>query len=288
MKQYRYSLMLGSKKFPCPKCQKKTFTPYINSISGEIVNSSKYGLCDRKYSCKYSLYPKSDGSDIDKADWEAPEIVYHVPNPDFIDRSIVEASFHQFNSNVFFMWLRKMFGMDKAYELQEMYNIGTAKNNGTIFWQQDSEGNFRTGKVMYYNQNGKRRKDRNSWYVHNRIKEDYELHQVFYGEHLINGNEKPIAICESEKTAILMSVFEPDYIWLASGGANMLNSYRLLRLNNLDLVAPDEGEFEKWEKQTNIFIGRKMDTRVETAVRNGTLGKGSDILDLILLEKQLC
>ena len=50
-----------------------------------------------------------------------------------------------------------------------------------------------------------------------------------------------------------MSVFEPDYIWLASGGANMLNSYRLLRLKNLDLVAPDEGEFAKWEKQTNIF-----------------------------------
>ena len=134
----------GSKHIICPKLRKKkTFKCYVAVDTGERVNPDKYGRCERISSCRYNQYPENDAS---ISDWIAPEIVYHVPNPDFIDKSIVEASFHHFNSNVFFMWLRKMFGMDKAYELQEMYNIGTAKNNGTIFWQQDSEGQFQNWK----------------------------------------------------------------------------------------------------------------------------------------------
>ena len=84
-----------------------------------------------------------------------------------------------------------------------------------------------------------------------------------------------------------MSVYEPDYIWLASGGANMLNNYRLLRLPRLDLVSPDNGEFDLWERQTNSFIGRKMDTRVENAFVSGELEAGADILDLILLQNEM-
>lgn len=186
------------------------------------------------------------------------------------------------------MWLVKLFGQDVAMDLQSKYNIGTAKNNGTIFFQQDSEGKFRTGKVMYYQSNGKRNKNRNSWYVHKTVKSDFELVQVFFGEHLIKENpDKPVALAESEKTAILMSVFEPEYTWLASGGANMLNSYRLLRLPRLDLVCPDQGEFDNWKDKTKSFFNREMDGRVEKAFREGKVAKGADILDLILIEKRM-
>ena len=44
------------------------------------------------------------------------------------------------------MWLVKLFGQDVALDLQSKYNIGTAKNNGTIFFQQDSEGILGQGK----------------------------------------------------------------------------------------------------------------------------------------------
>lgn len=84
-----------------------------------------------------------------------------------------------------------------------------------------------------------------------------------------------------------MSVFEPQYTWLASGGANMLNLYRLTRLPRLDFISPDNGAFKLWENQTSIFKNRKMDVRVEKAVRDGTLKIGADILDLILIEKGL-
>ena len=47
---------------------------------------------------------------------------------------MIEASFNKFRENTFFMWLVKLFGQDVALDLQSKYNIGTAKNNGTIFF----------------------------------------------------------------------------------------------------------------------------------------------------------
>ena len=45
-------------------------------------------------------------------------------------------------------------------------------------------------------------KNKNSWYIHKQVNPDFELVQVFFGEHLIKENpEKPIAICESEKNS---------------------------------------------------------------------------------------
>lgn len=46
-KQYKYSLMSGSKKFFCPNCKKKTFVPYVVTGTNNIVDSTKYGRCDR-------------------------------------------------------------------------------------------------------------------------------------------------------------------------------------------------------------------------------------------------
>ena len=283
--KYKYELQKGSKHIICPACGKKTFKPYVNAENGQIVDATIYGRCERINSCRHLKYPENDAN---MSDWIAPVYVPEFIQPDFIPKEMIEASFSKFRENTFFMWLVKLFGQDVALDLQSKYNIGTAKNNGTIFFQQDSEGKFRTGKVMYYQSNGKRNKNRNSWYVHNEVKEDFELVQVFFGEHLIKENpDKPVALVESEKTALLMSVFEPEYTWLASGGANMLNSYRLLRLPRLDLVCPDQGEFDNWSDRTKSFFNREMDGRVEKAFRDGKVSKGADILDLILIEKGL-
>ena len=281
MKQYKYELRKNSKKEVCPDCEKKTFTPYVLSSDGQtIIDITKYGRCDRINSCGYISYP--DTSESDWQNYEHPKIPYKEKKPDFIPVDLVESTFCSFKDNVFFMWLVKLFGSEKALKLQSDYNIGTAKNGGTIFWQQDKEGNFRTGKVMYYGKDGKRNKKKNSWYLHKQIKTDYSLVQVFFGEHLMKG--RPLAICESEKTAVLMNELQPEYTWLGAGGSNMLNHYRLTRLINLSFVSPDQGLFDHWKEQTASFEERRMDGRVEKAFREGKAKKGDDILDLYLNE----
>src|SRR5690554_4635356 len=209
---YKYELQKGSKHILCPKCQKKTFKPYVRTGTDVIVDSKLFGRCERIQSCRYHRYPDTND------DWTPPPFVYTPPKPtDYVPMEFVEATFRNFNRNPFFLYLRKIFNLDTAYELQNKYLFGTAKGGGTIFWQLDEEKKVRTGKVMYYNKDtGKRIKDRASWYVHRKIKEDFELKQVFFGEHLVS-NDKPVYLVESEKTAIIMSGFYPENTWIASG-----------------------------------------------------------------------
>lgn len=283
-KQYKYSLMSGSKKFFCPNCKKKRFVPYVVTGTNNIVDSAKYGRCDRISSCRYHLYPKLGKDDINSSRY-VPPAPEEIKPLDFVSKDLMQATFNEFKSNVFFMWLVKLFGIEKAYQLQEAYNLGTAKGGGVIFWQQDREQNIRTGKVMYYNSNGKRNKDRMSWFVHKKIKDDFNYRQCFFGLHLVDG-KKPVALVESEKTALLMSVFEPEYTWIASGGSEMLNDERLLELPRLDKVFADNGQYEKWERKTRIF-NPEMDISVDEAVENGILKEGDDILDLYLATEKI-
>ena len=160
MKQYKYELMKGSRRYLCPKCGKKEFKVYVKTGTNIVVDSERFGRCNRQNSCGCHRYP--DNND----DWTPPQFVYTPPKPlDYVSKDIVEATFNQYKTNVFFMFLVKTFGMEVAYQLRDDYNIGTAKGGGTIYWQQDNRDRFRTGKVMYYNSNGRRNKDRMSWFV---------------------------------------------------------------------------------------------------------------------------
>jgi hypothetical protein len=277
--KFRYSLEAGSKHIICPNCGKKTFKCYVDVDTGERVNPTKYGRCERILNCRYHQYPQLEAWEKDDLNnWTPP--VPQPPKPlDYVPKDLVSATFNQYKTNVFYMWLVKLFGIDKADSLRTDYNIGTAKGGGTIFWQEDRNGNVRTGKVMYYHPNGKRIKERNSWFLHSRIKDDFNYRQCFFGLHLTTP-DKPVALCESEKTAILMSVFMPEYTWVASGGSEMINLQRLNELPRLDMVFPDNGQFEKWEQKTRIFTNRQMDLSVDRAVQSGIIGEGDDILDL--------
>jgi hypothetical protein len=47
---------------------------------------------------------------------------------------------------------------------------------------------------------------------------NYNLQQCLFGLHLLSGNNKIVAIAESEKTAVVASMYIPEYVWLATGG----------------------------------------------------------------------
>ena len=75
-------------------------------------------------------------------------------------------------------------------------------------------------------------------------------------------NEKPytskrsayefLSIVESEKTACLMSYFNPSFVWLACGGSNGLNERKLRILQGRKVVLfPDHSKYEDWTEKAN-------------------------------------
>jgi hypothetical protein len=264
MNDYRYTLepYNGMKtRYHCPNCNKKgVFTKYIDLQTNEHLNDA-VGCCNRLIKCGYHYKPKQyfDDNNISFDTSINSKIVIRTkPKPklktSFINVDVMQKSKTSKKPNYFIDYLASLWDYETAYYLAEKYHIGTSKlwQGATVFWQVDKENNIRSGKIMLYNaSNGKRVKEpynHINW-VHKALKLDsYQLEQCYFGEHLINQDLfKPIAIVESEKTAIISSVYLPEFIWLACGSANNLTEAKTKVLKGRNVVLfPDLKCYDLW------------------------------------------
>ena len=302
MIDYRYILepYNGMKtRYHCPNCNKKgVFTKYIDNQTNEHLNDV-VGICNRLIKCGYHYTPKRYFNDnnysFDK--WNNSEItVIKKPKkeitPSFVNVEVLKKSFETKQPNYFIDYLASIWDYEIAYYLADKYNIGTSKywQGATVFWQVDLNGNIRSGKIMLYDaSNGKRIKkpyNHINW-VHRVLKLDnFNLEQCYFGEHLLNEDSgKPVAIVESEKTAIICSIYLPEFIWLACGSANNLNEVKTKVLKGRNVVLfPDLGCFDLWnnkiENLTNLATFRTS-TLLETKATETEKRQGLDIADYL-------
>ncbi len=274
MNEHRYTLepYKGMKtRYSCPSCQQhKVFALYIDTETGEHLNES-VGRCNREINCGYNYTPKQYFEEnnilFDKPQQQRQQRVIQPPQPkpiSFVSVEVFTASLQSHESNNFIKFLIELFGVEVTKALIEKYFIGTSKywNGATVFWQIDKDFNIRTGKIMLNSPTtGKRVQEpfnHINW-VHKALKlSDFELKQCLFGEHLLNDNSKPIALCESEKTAIIASVYFPNDIWLATGGLKGLTAEKCKVLQGRtvilypDLSKPKPNEpsaFEQWSSK---------------------------------------
>ncbi len=247
-------------RYRCPDCKQrdKTFSLYIDTVTGEHVNPS-VGRCNRESNCGYHYTPKQYLQD-NNFSFDAPQpkifkprIVQPSKPVSLISVEVFKASLKEHEANHFVKYLIDLFGVTVASELVSKYFIGTSKywNGATAFWQIDTQGKVRTGKIMLYSPTtGKRIKEpfNHIQWVHKVIKQlEFELKQCLFGEHLLKGNMKPVAIVESEKTAIIASVYLPQFIWVAVGSLTNLNAEKCSTLKGRTVILfPDLNGFEKW------------------------------------------
>jgi hypothetical protein len=249
MKQYKYNLDKSSKKFICPKCNKKTFVKYIETETGSYLNDN-FGRCDRETNCSYYKTPKGEF----KNTFEVVNVP--VSEPSFHNYSLVTQSGRNYKQNNFIQFLKTLFSKDEVEKTILKYLIGTSKHwqGATIFWQIDSLNNVRHGKIMLFNsKTGKRIKNSDGKAFINSVRsvlklQDFNLCQCLFGLHLINEtNDKTIGLVESEKTAVLMSLFKPEYVWLATGGKGGLKYEFLKPIKDFKVIAfPDKSEYNDW------------------------------------------
>ena len=265
MNDYKYILEPydGMKtRYDCPGCgKKKTFSRYINIETNEHL-ADHVGRCNREQECAYHYKPKQyfEDNNFDRPKTE-PRRTFNKPKPQtsYIPTGIFNQSLSKYENNNFVLYLRSIYGQDVTSDLMDKYFIGTSKKwpGATVFWQKDITGRIRTGKIMLYDKGtGKRVKVNDdgqsksliTW-VHSELRiKDFNLKQCFFGEHLVK--DKPIAIAESEKTAILCSVILPEYNWLASGGLSNLSIEKFKPLKGKEVMFfADAGCYDKWSQK---------------------------------------
>lgn len=264
--EYQYILENNSKKYLCPDCGQKNFVRYIDTYTGKNLPEI-YGRCDREINCAYHINPYTDGyvkliknkDHSNQSDnWKPPNsVLRQIPNPDsdsYIPVEIFKQSRKGYEQNYFVQWLTGLFNTDIAGGLISRYYIGTSKRwkGATVFWQIDCQGRIRSGKIMLYSPTtGKRVKTYIDW-VHTTLTiPEFNLKQCFFGEHLLKQDlTSPVGIVESEKTAIVASVYLPHFVWLATGSLSNLNvkKCRSLKGRNVYLF-PDLNCFEEWSKK---------------------------------------
>ncbi|WP_289873713.1 DUF6371 domain-containing protein, partial [uncultured Duncaniella sp.] len=161
------------------------------------------------------------------------------------------------------------------------------------FWQTDVNGDTRTGKVMLYNaDNGKRIKEpfNHVTWVHSLLKmPDFNLCQCFFGEHLLPMNRgKPVAIVESEKTALVAAYYLPEYVWMATGGKNgCFNADALLVLRGCQVILyPDIGATNQWRQKLSLLRSLGIEASIfnflEDVATDDERTAGLDIADYLL------
>ena len=249
-------------RYRCPSCQQsdKTFSLYIDTETGEHIHPT-VGRCNRESNCGQHYTPKQYFQD-NNISFDTPKVYKHrtvTPQPkpvSFIPVDVFKASLKGHDTNHFVQFLIKLFGVEVASELVSRYFIATSKhwNGATVFWQIDTRGEVRTGKIMLYSPTtGKRIKEpfnHINW-VHKALKQpEFELKQCLFGEHLLNDKTKPVAIVESEKTAVIASVYLPQFIWVAVGSLTNLNAEKCSILKGRTVILfPDLNGFDKWSSK---------------------------------------
>ena len=159
---------------------------------------------------------------------------------------------------------------ETAKSLVEKYRIGTTKDGYAVFYQFDIRDRCRAGKIIPYNpRTGHRIKDGSipaAMWVHSRLKalhqlpQDWTLSQCLFGEHLLPlCPDLPVALVETEKTAVICSAVFPEFLWLSTGGLGQFNDRVKVRLVRQVIAFLDLAD---------LVVAERMEEVEETLLEN--------------------
>lgn len=304
----------------CPACGvKNCFARYQNE-NGEYL-ATDIGRCNRESKCGYHKKPKdyfTENPNLSestenriktkrRASYGFVEKTARQPaaesvliKPDYIPKDILLRTLTNYEQNAFVEFLLNLFPEDsvKVWQAIKDYFIGTSREGKAVFWQVDEKNNVRTGKMIAYDpQSGKRRKEISPNWTHAELKrarflkQEFNLVQCFFGEHLLPKNEKLIAIVEGEKSAVIASICFPEFIWLACGSKQNLKVERLKILSDRQVILyPDADGFQVWQEtaragQLLYGLNVKVSSLIENHATDEQKANGYDLADYLIQQQ---
>ena len=311
MKQFRYILDPGTKKYTCPDCGKKTFVKYKDNETGNYLDG-KYGRCDREMNCGYFEDPYRNG--FNKS--ESATIDNHKPRPIIQDipYEVLKGTLQGYEQNAFIQNLLKLFPAADIEKVISMYYLGTVTGDymrGSVtFPFIDYQNKIRAIQVKQFDQENHTVK---TSFLHSIIekqssivppwlkayKNNEKKVSCLFGEHLLRRHPfNPVALVEAPKTAIYGTLYyglpndADNSLWLAVYNLSSLNSEKCKALKNrYVLLFPDLSKdgraYKLWKDKarelnreipgSKFFVSDILEKHATPEQRN----QGADIADII-------
>lgn len=267
----------SSERIECPACGAKALAPLVTSKG---VDESR-GYC---FLCRSKV-----GTDLSKTTVEIPHSTRAQQLAEWYEKTTVPSMRYR---NGLSSYLLERYGEDVREHL-DAWDIATDGQGNCVFWYRDETGELATAKVVpYSSETAKRRKRDQSpiaWtsngkqvrvdclfgLVKGTNKETQEAVVVsfssskgftapLYGAQFLTEEtlDVPVVLVESEKTAVVGSLFLPEFVFVATGGANGLTREKAQALAGRDvLVLLDADSAGKRSEESVVDVLRSVGAR---------------------------
>ena len=299
-KWYTFQKYAGpASRYTCPACgRRRCLTLYVDAEGQPF--SEVVGRCDHLSKCGYDYTPEDyfrDNPDKVRSRGlvEVRAAPVRMEQPGFIPDKYVDGSFRPQYDSHFTSFLGRILDPLVVEGLIFEYRLGVTRDRDVIFFQIDSQGRCRSGKIMKYDPvTGHRVKGadgsggRVDW-VHARLKKDgrlpegWALSQCLFGEHLLQQYpDATVCLVESEKTAVVCAGVMPKHIWLATGGKACLGDKLSVLKGRRAIAFPDMDAYEDWKVKLARYPFIEVSDRIEKIATDRDRERHADIADLFI------
>ncbi len=307
-------------RFTCPNCNSHgVFVRYVADDGSYL--SDEVGRCNRENKCGYHYKPKQFFADNPERKiglkfgkrrkqsrvnygFTAKNVSQRTESQqksfDFIPFEHLKATLGNYDQNAFVQFLIELFPdcIDEIKSVLKAYLVGTYPDyhgSYTCFPSVDKQMRVCKAKLIRFDaETGKRLKDigdTSSLPSKLKLKEEFNYKQLFFGEHLLTKYpNKPVAIVESEKSAIIGSLCFPKFIWLASGSKQWLKADRLQRLGNRSIILYSDADgYNAWQQIATDARRQGLDVKLSSLIERRATdeqkAEGFDLADYLIQEQ---
>lgn len=200
--------------------------------------------------------------------------------------------------------LFNLFPRDLVLKAIDEYHVGfeyfdTGRlDRSVLYWQVNEDGDILNAKRICYKAGGHRDKQVPPMLIWARKP------QCLYGLHRYTRENRhmPVAIVESEKSALIMSIAKPQYLWMATGSLNNFNEHFLLPVKEAAITAfPDtdypsqkgvfkSSSFTLWERAAQQMNRDGWNIKMSNALEDtATIPQRMDKIDIadVIIDKAI-
>lgn len=311
---HKHSLRKGSKKDICPQCNRRTFKPYVDNSTGQII-SAEVGKCDRIHKCCYHYTPKEHfarhGITFDKETWQKERWNNYTPPA---KRAPFPTQYLKTNydctKNNLYTFLCQYYDAEAVQNAFNLYQCQSYRFEPSVLVVPyiNHYNDVRAVQLMQYNADGHRNKEaRHHWYHSSLIAWAKEQGKetpadlaaynsnankldCFFGAHLLPVYQyTKIYLVEAAKTAIICTLEHgtpavSGKLFLATYSKQALYEGNLLPMRGRSVsIIADNDAFADWHSKMQ---SQHVCNYFANDIAFDYINEKSDIADWYIMQRQ--